>query len=172
HQQRMSLQSLPLQKRTLKKSSITSPKFSPISATTTAMGTLGVMHLGTARVVSFSADRPQHPPPVFLAHFVGDACVRERFARLPKGRIRRLAANIAKLPLNIEQTAKSKSNLMIREELMKIAVGVMALASFLLVACSGPQGPQGQAGPPGEKGAKGDQGPTGPTGPKSDQGPP
>ena len=47
---------------------------------------------------------------------------------------------------------------------MKIAVGVMALASFLLVACSGPQGPQGQAGPPGEKGAKGDQGPTGPTG--------
>src|SRR6516225_7032558 len=49
----------------------------------------------------------------------------------------------------------------IREELMKIAVGVMALASFLLVACSGPQGPQGQAGPPGEKGAKGDQGPPG-----------
>jgi Collagen triple helix repeat (20 copies) len=47
---------------------------------------------------------------------------------------------------------------------MKIAVGVMALASFLLVACSGPQGPQGQAGPPGEKGAKGDQGPPGPTG--------
>ena len=62
------------------------------------MGTLGVMHLGMARVVSFSADRSQHPPPVFLAHFVGDACVRERFARLPKGRIRRLAANIAKLP--------------------------------------------------------------------------
>src|SRR6516162_9995619 len=60
HQQRMSLQSLPLQKRTLKKSSITSPKFSPVSATTTAMGTLGVMHLGMARVVSFSADRPQH----------------------------------------------------------------------------------------------------------------
>ena len=55
---------------------------------------------------------------------------------------------------------------------MKIAVGVMALASFLLVACSGPQGPQGQAGPPGEKGAKGDQGPTGPTGAKGDQGPP
>ena len=55
---------------------------------------------------------------------------------------------------------------------MKIAVGVMALASFLLVACSGPQGPQGQAGPPGEKGAKGDQGPPGPTGPKGDQGPP
>src|SRR5262249_55979700 len=45
-------------------------------------------------------------------------------------------------------------------------------ASFLLVACSGPQGQQGQAGPPGEKGAKGDQGPTGPTGPKGDQGPP
>ena len=53
---------------------------------------------------------------------------------------------------------------MIREELMKIAVGVMALASFLLVACSGPQGPQGQAGLPGEKGAKGDQGPPGPAG--------
>jgi hypothetical protein len=48
----------------------------------------------------------------------------------------------------------------------------MALASFLLVACSGPQGPQGQAGPPGEKGAKGDQGPPGSTGPKGDQGPP
>ena len=55
---------------------------------------------------------------------------------------------------------------------MKIAVGIMALASFLLVACSGPQGPQGQAGPPGEKGAKGDQGPPGSTGPKGDQGPP
>ena len=55
---------------------------------------------------------------------------------------------------------------------MKIAVNIMALASFLLVACSGPQGPQGQAGPPGEKGAKGDQGPPGPTGPKGDQGPP
>ena len=34
---------------------------------------------------------------------------------------------------------------------MKMAVGTMALATFLLVACSGPQGPQGQAGPPGEK---------------------
>ena len=50
---------------------------------------------------------------------------------------------------------------------MKVAVGPMALATFLLVACSGPQGPQGQAGPPGEKGAKGDQGPPGP---KGDQG--
>src|SRR6516225_10188286 len=69
HQQRMSLQSLPLQKRTLKKSSITSPKFSPVSATTTAMGTLGVMHLGMARVVSFSADRPQYPPPMLLTAF-------------------------------------------------------------------------------------------------------
>ena len=47
---------------------------------------------------------------------------------------------------------------------MKTAVSIMALASFLLVACSGPQGPQGQAGPPGEKGAKGDQGPPGPAG--------
>ena len=55
---------------------------------------------------------------------------------------------------------------------MKIAVSMMVLASFLLVACSGPQGPQGQAGPPGEKGAKGDQGPPGPTGLKGDQGPP
>ena len=61
-----------------KKIKITNPKFSPVSATTTAMGTLGVMHLGMARVVSFSADRPQHPPPVFLAHFVGDVLV---FAR-------------------------------------------------------------------------------------------
>jgi Collagen triple helix repeat (20 copies) len=52
---------------------------------------------------------------------------------------------------------------------MKMAVGTLALATFLLVACSGPQGPQGQAGPPGEKGAKGDQGPPGP---KGDQGPP
>jgi hypothetical protein len=47
---------------------------------------------------------------------------------------------------------------------MKVAVGTMALATFLLVACSGPQGPQGQAGLPGEKGAKGDQGPPGPAG--------
>jgi hypothetical protein len=45
---------------------------------------------------------------------------------------------------------------------MKVAVVTMALATFLLVACSGPQGPQGQAGPAGEKGAKGDQGPPGP----------
>jgi hypothetical protein len=55
---------------------------------------------------------------------------------------------------------------------MKMAVGTMALATFLLVACSGPQGPQGQTGAPGEKGAKGDQGPPGPMGPKGDQGPP
>ena len=55
---------------------------------------------------------------------------------------------------------------------MKIAVRTMALATFLLVACSGPQGPQGQAGAPGEKGAKGDQGLPGPMGPKGDQGPP
>ena len=46
---------------------------------------------------------------------------------------------------------------------MRMAVGTMALATFLLVACSGPQGPQGQ---------KGDQGPPGPMGPKGDQGPP
>jgi hypothetical protein len=55
---------------------------------------------------------------------------------------------------------------------MKIAVSIMVLASFLLVACSGPQGSQGQAGPPGEKGAKGDQGPPGEKGAKGDQGPP
>ena len=61
---------------------------------------------------------------------------------------------------------------------MKISLVTMALATFLLVACSGPQGPQGQAGQPGEKGAKGDQGPPGPKGdqgppgPKGDQGPP
>jgi Collagen triple helix repeat (20 copies) len=47
---------------------------------------------------------------------------------------------------------------------MRIAIGTMAVAALLLVACSGPQGPQGQAGPPGEKGAKGDQGPPGPAG--------
>jgi hypothetical protein len=50
---------------------------------------------------------------------------------------------------------------------MKVAVVTMALSTFLLVACSGPQGPQGQAGPAGEKGEKGDQGPPGP---KGDQG--
>jgi len=37
---------------------------------------------------------------------------------------------------------------------MKMAVGTMALATFLLVACSGPPGPQGQAGAPGRAGAK------------------
>ena len=52
---------------------------------------------------------------------------------------------------------------------MKTSLGIMALATFLLVACSGPQGPQGQAGPPGQKGEKGDQGSPGP---KGDQGPP
>ena len=50
-----------------------------------------------------------------------------------------------------------------------MAVGIMALATFLLVACSGPQGPQGQAGRPGEKGENGDQGPPGA---KGDQGMP
>jgi hypothetical protein len=52
---------------------------------------------------------------------------------------------------------------------MRMALGTIALATFLLVACSGPQGPQGQAGLPGEKGAAG---PAGPMGPKGDQGPP
>jgi len=52
---------------------------------------------------------------------------------------------------------------------MRIAVGTMVLATFLLVACSGPQGPQGHAGAPGEKG---EAGPAGPMGPKGDEGPP
>src|ERR1700751_3788836 len=52
----MFLRSFPLQRRTLNKSSITSPKFSLVSATTTAMGTRGVMLLGTVQAVSFSAD--------------------------------------------------------------------------------------------------------------------
>jgi hypothetical protein len=52
---------------------------------------------------------------------------------------------------------------------MRIALGAIALATVLLVGCSGPQGPQGQAGPPGEKG---EAGPAGPAGPKGDAGPP
>src|SRR6516164_9826574 len=61
HQQRMPLRSLPLQKRTLKKASITNPKCSPVSATTTAMGTRWVMpkNIGTAQGVLFSND-PAH----------------------------------------------------------------------------------------------------------------
>ena len=58
---------------------------------------------------------------------------------------------------------------------MRIALGAIALATLLLVGCSGPQGPQGQAGPPGEKGEAGPAGPkgdAGPAGPKGDQGPP
>jgi collagen triple helix repeat protein len=51
---------------------------------------------------------------------------------------------------------------------MRIALGTIALATVLLVGCSGPQGPQGQAGPPGEKG---EAGPAGPAGPKGDAGP-
>jgi hypothetical protein len=54
-----------------------------------------------------------------------------------------------------------------------MAVGTMALAAFLPVACSGPQGPQGQKGdqgPPGPMGAKGDQGPPGPPGPAGSAG--
>src|SRR5215813_9528169 len=67
-QQRMSLRSLPLQKRTLKKASITNPKCSltnpkcsPVSATTTAMGTRWVMpkSMGTAQGLLFSND-PAH----------------------------------------------------------------------------------------------------------------
>src|SRR6516164_8667432 len=55
----MSPRSLPLQKRTLKKASITNPKCSPVSATTTATGTRGVMpkDLGTAQEV-FSSNDP------------------------------------------------------------------------------------------------------------------
>jgi Collagen triple helix repeat (20 copies) len=51
---------------------------------------------------------------------------------------------------------------------MRMALGTIALATFLLVACSGPQGQQGQKGdqgPPGPMGQKGDQGPPGPPGP-------
>jgi hypothetical protein len=50
-----------------KKSNITSPKFSPVSATTiTAMGTLWVMpkNLGTVQAVSFSADPAHRNPPL------------------------------------------------------------------------------------------------------------
>src|SRR6516165_9201971 len=87
--------------------------------------------------------------------------------KLRRNEARRIAANIVNLA--VIPAAKSPFKSGVREELMKMAVGTMALATFLLVACSGPQGPQGQAGPPGEKGAKGDQGPPGP---KGDQGPP
>ena len=52
---------------------------------------------------------------------------------------------------------------------MRMTVGIIALATVLLVGCSGPQGPQGQAGPPGEKG---EAGPAGPAGPQGDAGPP
>src|ERR1700751_5419377 len=67
-QQRMSLRLLPLQKRTLKKASITNPKCSPVSATTTAMGTRWVMptNLGTAQEVLFSND-PAHVQSAFNA---------------------------------------------------------------------------------------------------------
>src|SRR5690242_17014073 len=54
------------------------------------------------------------------------------------------------------------------EEQMRMALGTMVLAAFLLAACSGPQGQQGQKGdqgPPGPQGQKGDQGPPGPPGP-------
>jgi hypothetical protein len=96
--------------------------------------------------------------------------------KLRRNEARRIAANIVNLA--VIPAAKSPFKSGVREELMKMAVGTMALATFLLVACSGPQGPQGQAGPPGEKGAKGDQGPPGakgdqgPPGTKGDQGPP
>src|SRR6516162_8155623 len=53
----MSLRSLPL-RRTLKKANITNPKCLPVSATTTAIGTRGVM----PKEVSFSAD-PAHGRP-------------------------------------------------------------------------------------------------------------
>src|SRR6516162_9933295 len=53
----MSLRSLPLQ-RTLKKANITNPDCLPVSATTTAIGTRGVM----PKEVSFSAD-PAHGRP-------------------------------------------------------------------------------------------------------------
>jgi len=79
------------------------------------------------------------------------------------------------------QNGRVRAGAHIRRGPVRIAVGTMALTTFLLVACSGPQGPQGQAGAPGEKGVagpagpmgpKGDQGSPGPAGPKGDQGPP
>jgi Collagen triple helix repeat (20 copies) len=54
-----------------------------------------------------------------------------------------------------------------------MAFGAMAVATFLLAACSGPQGQQGQKGdqgPPGPMGQKGDQGLPGPTGPAGSAG--
>src|SRR5262249_34328593 len=59
-QQRRSHRSFPLQKRTLKKASITNPKCSPVSATITAMGTRWVTpeNTGTAQEVLFSNDPP------------------------------------------------------------------------------------------------------------------
>src|SRR5262245_47120752 len=67
-QQRMPLRSFPLQKRTLKKASITNPKCLPVGATTTAMGTRWVMlkNLGTVQEVSGSADPVHEPLPAAL----------------------------------------------------------------------------------------------------------
>src|SRR5215472_730674 len=63
-QQRMPFQSFPLQKWILKKASIPNPKWPPVSATTTAMGTRWVMlkNLGTAQEVSGSADPVRERP--------------------------------------------------------------------------------------------------------------
>src|SRR5262249_17029547 len=63
-QQNPSLRSLRQQKRTLRKSSITSPKFSPVSATTTATEPRWVTpkNLGTAREVPFSGDPAYRRP--------------------------------------------------------------------------------------------------------------
>jgi Collagen triple helix repeat (20 copies) len=54
-----------------------------------------------------------------------------------------------------------------------MAFGTMAVATFLLAACSGPQGqqgPKGDQGPPGPMGQKGDRGPPEPTGPAGSAG--
>ena len=46
-----------------------------------------------------------------------------------------------------------------------IILGIILLATVLLVACAGPQGPAGGVGPPGPPGPEGPQGPAGVEGP-------
>ena len=94
HEQRMSLRSLPLPKRTLKKANITNAKCLPVSPTTTAMGTRWVMpnNLGTAQEVSSSADpalgvtRRFPPPWSVITHPARDDDVLPAFASAMLGR--------------------------------------------------------------------------------------
>ena len=118
-QQRLLLGSSPLQKRTLKKASITNPKCWPVSATTTATGTRWVMpnNLGTAQEASGSANSTASPPPwsaeeTDACFIVKGQCRPEARLCLFRGRAgaamggqaahpqeaRCIAANIAKLP--------------------------------------------------------------------------